>query len=941
MRRYAAAAALAVVTACAPLVRGAPGPGADPFVAVGDTAVVRGTLPNGLAYYIRSNAEPPGRAELRLLVDVGSLREDEDQLGLAHFLEHMAFNGTRRFERQALVHYLESVGMRFGPDVNAYTSFEETVYSLHLPVDRPGVLETGIRILADWAGGIELDDAEIERERGVVLEEWRRMRGAGMRLAERQLPFLLEGSRYATRFPIGDPEVLASFPPGALRRFHARWYRPDLMAVVVVGDVDPAEVERLLREEFSGIPARRGAVPPVPAGVPVPDTTRYLVSTDAELPRGELTFTWLRPAPRDTSRANARRAVVEQLFVGILAERLNERTLAPGSPFLDVGSFHGTSFRRLETLVLSASFPAEGAEQAVAGMAAELARAGRHGFTPGELDRERRRMLRSWEQLYAERARITSAELAGRYAQHFLRGGTLWTLEDEYGLQTHLVPSVTLAEVNAAARRFAAGRRLAILLGIPTGTATPPPDRARVAELVRAAGTAPHAGPEADAADGPLLAAEPAGGRVVEEAFDSVAGVHRWTLSNGARVVVRPTDFREDEILFAATSEGGLSLVPDSLLLDARVAGAAVQLAGLGELSLTALQHRLAGRAASIGPHIGELSEGMNGVASPDDLPLLLQLVHLYFTEPRRDESAWEAYLARAREGLRNRERVPETMLSDTLAALLSGGHPRSRTLDAARFDSVDLDRALAIYRERFAGAGDFTFYFVGRVDAGALRPLVERYLAGLPGGEPEGWVDHGIRPPDGVVERVVRAGSEPKARTVLVLTGPAPFSRGEAARLRTLLDVLQLRLRDRLREELGGTYGVSVSGGLSAQPWERYAAVIDFGSAPERVDELLDALMEEMRDLRERGPDPAALAAVQESHRRQRELALRENSAWMTTLVEYDRHGWEIGWFLEVPLSGALGADAVRDAARRYLAPQRRIRVTLLPADGPGAASP
>ncbi|HVH12493.1 MAG TPA: pitrilysin family protein, partial [Longimicrobium sp.] len=654
------AALLAACASADPAPEATPAPSSAPpampvVQLTGDTAVIRGTLPNGLTYYVRRNAEPRARAELRLVVNAGSVLEDADQRGLAHFLEHMAFNGTRRFQKHEIVDYLERVGMRFGPDINASTSFDETVYMLQLPTDSAGVMETGLQVLRDWATDITLDPAEVDAERGVVMEVWRLSRGAGGRIGDRQFPFLFAGSRYAERLPIGDTATLRTAPVEALRRFYTQWYRPELMAVVAVGDFDPAEVEAQIRAEFGGIPASASPVNRPEATLNFPDSARYMVTTDPEVPRGQVSINWMIPDRPDTSMADVRRGIVEGMFSGMLGDRLNEIALRPDAPFLDVGSYQGASLRPLETFVLSASVAEGGAERGLAALVSEVERAARHGFTAGELEREKAELLRLWEQIHAERSRTTSAQFAGQYADHFLRGGVLRTLEDEYALQTALVPEITLAEVNDAARRYAAHRDRVVLVTGPAREGLAQPTEARLAFVADSAARADVAVYTETLSDAPLLAQAPAPGRIV--AVDSVpeVGVVRWTLSNGARVVLKPTDFKDDEILFAATSQGGLSLLPDSAYRWGQTATAAVQLGGVGELSLTDLQKRLTGKAASVGSSVSEYGEGMNGFAAPRDVETLFQLVHLYFTQPRRDTASWTAYLQRGREALRNR----------------------------------------------------------------------------------------------------------------------------------------------------------------------------------------------------------------------------------------------------------------------------------------------
>jgi len=924
-----------------PEPRGTPGETAAPaFHLVGDTAVIRGTLPNGLTYYVRRNAEPRARAELRLVVNAGSVLEDDDQQGLAHFLEHMAFNGTRRFAEHEIIDYLEHVGMRFGPDVNAYTSFDETVYMLTLPTDSAGVLDTGLQILRDWATDVVLDSAEVEAERGVAIEEWRLRRGAGARVSDRQFPFLFAGSRYAVRMPIGDPETLRTAPVAALRRFYARWYRPELMAVVAVGEFDPREMEARIRAEFGSIPASASPVERPESSLPFPDSTRYMVTVDAELPRAQVSINWMIPDRPDTAVADVRRAIVEGMFAGMLSDRLNEITLKPDAPFLDVGSYQGASLRPLETLVLSASVAEGGAERGLAALTTEMERAARHGFTAAELEREKTELLRMWEQIYAERAKTSSGQFAGQYADHFLRGGRLRPVEDEYEMQRVLIPLVTLDEVNGAARRFAAHRDRVVLVSGPAREGLAPPTEARLAFVADSAAHAEVAAYTETLSDAPLLADAPAPGHIVGEDSLAEIGVLRWTLSNGARVVLKATDFKDDEILFAATSPGGLSLIPDSAYRYGRTATAAVQLGGVGGLSLTDLQKRLAGKAASVGPSVSELSEGMNGFAAPRDVETLFQLVHLYFTRPRRDTTAWEAYLQRGREALRNRDVTPESAWGDTLTAILSQHHPRSLPFTTATFDSLDIDRALRIYRERFADAGDFTFYFVGRFDPDSLRPLVERYLASLPGsGARERWRDSGIRPPGGVVRRTVRRGVEPKARTALVFTGPAEFSREAVTEIAGLAEALELRLRERLREELGGTYGVGVQGSVERAPYPRYTFVVDFGSAPERVDELVGVVFAQIDSVRGAGVSQEDVDKVREANRRARQTQLRENGFWIGRLMSYDRMGWDPLWIDDEPLTSGLTVERIRDAARRYLDRGRYVQVSLVPEDAPVSA--
>jgi zinc protease len=899
-----------------------------------DTAVIRGRLWNGLTYYVRANHEPRHRAELRLVVNAGSILEDPDQRGLAHFVEHMAFNGTTHFAKNDLVDYLEGVGMRFGPDINAYTGYDETVFMLTLPTDSAGVLDTGLQIIQDWATGITFDTAEVRKERGVVIEEWRLGRGAGARVQDKQTPVLFRRSRYATRNPIGDPETVRRAPADAIMRFYRTWYRPELMAVVAVGDFDARQMEQKIRSSFAwitptGHPRHRERF-----GMGSDGRTRFTVASDPELTGSTVTLVHTAPSRIRRTAGAYRETIVESLFSGMLNERLNELTQRPGAPFLDVSSFSGSLVRPVEASMLSAAANENGVERALAALLAEAERVARYGFTEDELTRARADLARSWEQIYAERDKATSGQFASGYASNFLYGGPLLDLGTEYGLQRAYIPGITLAEVNGRARELLGSRDRTVMVSVPEKTGVQVPTEARLAAVVDSVGRLPLAPYSESVSGAALVAHPPVPGRVVQERRTLEAGVTEWTLSNGARVVLRPTDFRADEMLLIGRSAGGTSLVPDSLWLDAQTATAAVQVAGVGDLSVVDLQKRLSGKAASVGTDIEELSQGISGYAAPRDAETMFQLLYLYFTAPRRDSTAWEAYRERAKESFRNRGASPEGAFVDTLQKVLTRDDPRSRPLTAASFDSLRLDRALAVYRDRFADAGSFTFYLVGNFSPDSVRPLVERYVASLPAtGRHETWRDRGVRPPTGVVQRTVRRGLEPQARTELVFSGPTEFSRANTVALKAMAQVMEIRLRERLREDLGGTYGVGVSAGSQRDPWPQYRVTVDFGAAPDRLAELTRVVFGEIAALKRDGPTPQELAKVREGMRREKEINLRDNGWWAMQLVTYDRLGWDLRGIVDsADATAPLTAELVRDAARRYLDPQNYVQVSLVP---------
>jgi zinc protease len=938
MRHHLAVLTIALLAGCATFRPGRGGPYSPNAPLPSDTAVRMGTLPNGLTFYVRRNAEPRARAELRLVVNAGSTLEEDGQRGYAHFVEHMAFNGTRRFAQHQIVDFLERAGMRFGPDVNAYTSFDETVYLLQLPTDSARILETGMDILEDWATGISFDPAEVASERGVIVEEWRLGRGAGQRIQDRHLATLFGGSVYGRRLPIGDPDLIRAADAEALRRFYRTWYRPELMAVVAVGDFDPMVMERMIRDRFAAIPPSSYNAPrrPNPRVLPAAGT-RFSVATDPEATASTVSIVHTAPSRSRLTVGEYRAGIIDMLYSGVVNDRLNEITQRPGAPFIDVSSVSGPLVRALDAYFLTARVPDGGAKRGLAALMTEAERAARHGFTPGELAREKAELLRSWEQIHRERGKTTSAQYAGQYAGHFLYGGPILTVETEWDLQRALIPGVRAREVDLHARRWLRSRSRAVLVSIPERSNIPVPDSSRLAQVVDSVSRARIRPYTETLSAAPLLAVLPKPGRVVAERRHPAAGVTEWKLSNGVRVLLKPTDFREDEITLSGRSPGGTSLVADADYLNAVTAAAAAQVGGVGELSVVDLGKRLSGISASVGTDIGELSEGVSGYAAPRDLETMLQLVFLYFTAPRRDSAAWEAYRERARESFRDRYASPATVFADSLRRALSRNHPRARPLTSESFDSIQLDRALQIYRDRFSDAGDFTFYLVGSFQPDSIRPLVERYLGGLPSsGRQESWRDLGVRTPPGIVRGTVRRGVEPQARTQVVFNGPFAWDRRGSALLRTLADALEIRLRERLREELGGTYGVGVGASAIRDPRPEYRFVLDFSAAPERLDELSRALFAELDSVRRGGLTEGELAKVREQHRREREVQLRENEFWMAQLVAYDRYGWDFAGMTEVPLSGTFTVADLREAARRYLDPSRFVQISLFPEDEP-----
>jgi len=899
-----------------------------------DPSVVTGTLPNGLQYFVRENRRPEQRAELRLVVRAGSVLEDDDQLGLAHFVEHMAFNGTTHFAKQDLVNYLESIGMRFGPDLNAYTNFDQTVYMLQVPTDTAEILHQAFQILEDWAHGVTFDSAEIERERGVVIEEWRAGRGAGARIRDQQLPVILQGSHYADRLPIGNREVLEHFPPEALRRFYRDWYRPDLMAVVAVGDFAADSIVALIREHFAGI-----ANPPSPRPRPtfdVPDHAEplFTVATDPEASSSNVAVYFKQPLrPMETIGAY-RQQVIEGLFLAMLNERLYERSQDADPPFVNAGAGQGRFVGPKEAFTMGANVQEGGILRGLDAVLTEAERVARFGFTAPELERAKARRLRGLERSFDERDKTNSWIYADQYVSHVVDEDPMLGIGAQLEMHRQFLPGITLDDVNALARAWISEHNRVVVASGPDKAGVATPTVAELAAVFREVTEKPITAYADTLGTVPLLAVPPTPSPIVRETRMDEIGVIRWTLANGVQVVLKPTDFKADQILMRATSPGGTSLAPDSVAVSADRAGMVVNVSGAGPFSDVDLGKLLAGKVARAQPFIGDEEEGFSGSASPKDLETMFQLIYLYGTQPRRDSAAFASMQSRLMSFAQSRAQVPEAAFSDTLLVTITQHHPRVRPLTPELVNTAKLDEALDVYRDRFKDFGDFTFYFVGNVDTAALRPLVETYLGGLPStGRHETWRDLGIRPPTGVVRKTVYRGVEPKARTQFVFTGPFEQTQKNRHVLRSMGEALQIRLREVLREDMGGVYGVGVGASSTVIPDTACQVTIGFGADPARLDELVDAVFKEIRALQSTGPADSVVQKVKEAQRRSRETNLRENGYWLSQLVTSDQWGLDPRNLLTYDtLIDQLTAEDIREAARRYIRLDNYVQVTLMP---------
>jgi zinc protease len=899
-----------------------------------DPAVRTGRLPNGLTYFIRRNVEPANRAMLRLAVEAGSVDEAEDQRGLAHVLEHMAFNGSTHFKTGELVKYLESIGARFGPHVNAYTSYDETVYMLDVPTDREGVLVRGFEALSDFAGGIALDEREINRERGVVIEEWRGRQGAATRMQQPQIEALYGDSRYADRLPIGTPEILKSFPAQRLRDFYRDHYRPDRMAVIVVGDIDPAAVEKMVQEHFS--PLR--AVPPADRVVyPIPphQETRYVTVSDREAQASSVSLIHKRPLEPFRTVGDYRRVLVRALVNHMINARFTEMARAPEAPFIRASSGDETLGLTVEAFSVSARVNDGGIDKGLAALGQEVARIKEHGFGAAELERAKRAMLATYERAFNERNTSESSGYASELLRHFLSDEPVPGIETELALVRRFLPEVTAAETGALARALVADDNRVVLATAPEKTGLAAVTASSLREALRAGATAKVMPWSDEIAGRELLATKPTPGTVRARREIPEIGTTVLTMSNGVEVWLKPTDFRNDQVVFTAYARGGTSQASPADYHNASLSTSLVALAGLGGFSPVDLGKLTAGKIANSGAYMGAYTHGVSGNATPRDLETALQLNYLLFTAPNRDPEAFVLMRRRLEVALANQEQNPGSVYGERVRAVNTMNHYAARPMKLEDIPKLDPQRMQAYFDARFGNAADFTFFFVGAFKVDEILPLLTTYIASLPsrGTATATIADDRMRFPESTIHETVNKGQEPRSQTLMSFFADTGLDEMETHRARAATQVLQMRLRDILREELGGTYSVSV-GYSDNSPVHGYGYTsVQFGSSPENAESLSKAVLAEVARLQREGPSAADVQVVKETEKNDLQTSLRQNGYWLNSLQAMHLLGRDPLRILQRTVRAeSLTQENIHAALRKYFPIERHTIVTLMP---------
>lgn len=903
-----------------------------------DPKVKIGRLANGMTYYIRHNNKPEQRVELRLVVNAGSVLEDDDQLGLAHFMEHMNFNGTKRFPKNELVNYLQSIGVQFGADLNTYTGFDETVYILPVPTDKPELVEKGLQILEDWAHNATLDSLEIEKERGVVIEEWRLSRGADERMMKQTLPVQYRGSKYAERLPIGTLESLQSFSHAALKRFYKDWYRPDLQAIVVVGDIDVNEMEQKIKEIFGDIPAP--VAPRKRESFPVPDHTETLtvVAKDKETAFPSVEVMFKKDPQPETTIGDYVRYMNRLLFTGMLNNRFRETTLKPNPPFVSAGAYYGNTYARTkDAYQMYANTSDTGMARSLYALMEEGRRVLLYGFTPAEFELQKKQVQSYYDRIFNEREKEESYKYVDEYVNNFLINEPIPGIEWEYDFVKQYLSSVKLEEVNSLAQQWITPVNMVVTLNAPEKEGIKIPSTEEVKTVLASVETAQIEPIKEKALATALMDAHKLKpGKIISSKTDDNLETTTLKLSNGATVILKSTNFKNDEILFRAFSKGGHSTVKDSDYYSGLYASQIAMQSGVSNFSAIELGKMLKGKNTSVAANISLYGEGMNGSTIPKETETLLQLIHLYFTQPRKDKEAFESFRTRQKQLFGNLMANPEIFFSNEFQKLMTKNHPRAGGVPKPEdLDKINLDASYRIYKERFANAGDFTFVFVGSFDEDNIKPLLEKYIGSLPGKpQKESFRDLGIRNPTGKIDKTVYKGSDPKSFVTMVFTRPAVYSSKDAYALSCLGEVMTIKLVEQLREEKSGVYGVSANGSMQRIPVTSSMFTISFPCAPENADTLSKAAIEELKKIISNGVSAADLDKIKEQQKRKLETDLKQNIFWLSNLADAYYYGNNPAEILnKQKMTEELTSKMIQDAAKKYINVDKYIRMVLKPA--------
>ncbi len=902
-----------------------------------DPGVKVGKLSNGLTYYIKKNTKPEKKVQLRLVVNTGSVLEQNDQQGLAHLMEHMNFNGSKHFQKNELVSYLQSIGVRFGADLNAYTSFDETVYILPIPSDDAEKIDKGFTILEDWAFNATLDTVEINKERGIVLEESRLGKGAGERMGKKYYPLLFNGSQYAVRLPIGKDSIIQNFKPESLIRFYKTWYRPNLMAVVVVGDIDPAFAEQQIIKHFEQFKNPPGEIPR-PSIIPFADRKKdeSIVLTDKEQTLKILQiFNYVEKAKQIKTWADYRQTIVEGLFNSLINQRLNELTQVPNPPFLFGSTAFQNFIRGYRAFISFAGIGDKPVNDAINALISTTESVKKFGFLPAELDRAKKSLLTQTEMAYNDKDKTESIRLVQEYINNYLSGLPMIGITNRYNFIKQKVPTITLQEVNALGKKMETSQgKFAMLLAPEKNKDELPADKELLAFVAKAHQLPVKPYTEKVIASS-LMDKLPTPGKITGETTNQALGTTELTLNNGITITLKPTDFKNDQILMDAWRWGGSHNFGLTNKQNAENAAILVRTMGVKDLSPIDLRKFLSGKTVTVSPYFNAYDEGVEGSSSVKDFETFLQLINLYFTKPRKDAQLFQSYITTQKGFVQNAKSNPFTYFSDTLTKIQYNNNPWAPGIpEASDFDKITLDKAFGIYKDIFSNAYGMHFTFVGNIDQNKMKPLLERYLGSLPSVKKENkFTDEGLKPAKGIIEATIYKGAAKQSQVNIMFSGEAAYSKDENLKLRALMDVLNIKMIERLREEMSGIYGGGMDGSIINRPYNHYSITVNFPCGPENVDKLTAAFFELIKNAQETGIEESYLAKVKETLKKQDQDQLKQNNYWMLALsrswIERDDPMWVLDYSKKIDL---LTTKDLQQAAKKYFNMQNYIKVVLNP---------
>lgn len=858
-----------------------------------DVNVVSGKLPNGIVYYLRHNEEPKGRASFYIMRNAGALLENAEQDGLAHFLEHMAFQGTKNFPGKGIITSLEKYGVSFGRNINAYTAHNETVYNLSdVPTNSESLLDTCLLILHDWSYYLTLNDKEIDAERGVITEEWRTRRTPQFRIQKQMFPVLFKDSKYAIRDVIGSLDVINHFKYQAIRDFYHKWYRTDLEAIAVVGDFDVAEMEQKVKELFSKIPAVKNPSPRPFYEVPEHDEIYYCLATDKEVQQSSVQIITMIPGTPAAEKNNLgyfKNNMINAFYNQMAGARISELMQKGNPPFINGGVVFSGIVRGYMAYNINTTAKPNEEDVALEAILTENERIRRFGFTESELERVKTNMLVGLESAYKEKDKIGNESYISEMQSNFLEQEPIVDFEFYYNAAKQIIPTITAAEVSARAKEWNTDKNRTIVVSGPSENAKHLTREEVIAIMDKVAKKEikPY---HDEVTDAKLISEELPGSKIVSTKKVPLFDAEEWTLANGAKVVFRKADYEKDAVSLTSYSKGGSSLYDVDMLPSANNASAFVEAYGLGDFDAITLRKIMTGKMASSGVSINGLSESVSGSSTPQDFETMLQLVYLRFEKPRFDKEAHEAMMSRNRASIANMEKNPQKIMQDSVSLIMSDYHPRTLIYNEKYLDQISMEKIEKVYRDRFKDASDFTFFIVGNIDAETVKPLVEKYIGSLKSeNRKENWIDNNVRGPKGKTEKVIELElTTPKSTVITDFAKDMKYSVYNNICNNILKGILDLRYTENIREKEGGTYGVGVQAGSVREPYSNYSITMSFDCDPDKAEHLKSLIYAEVDKIMKETPTAEEMNKVIANMKKNRKQSQNHNGYWMNCITSY-----------------------------------------------------